>query len=249
MINVQVLASGSKGNCTLLTCGSSKILLDAGINFGRLQRALNFENPTAALITHEHSDHANKSTINELLKRGVEVYMNEWTAQALNLEPRHNLKTQIAALFDISNAEKGEGLIVAKTLYAVHDAAKTINFMVDQRGTQWQEKVLYLTDTGQIPQRLLESQCAGYPLFRKIVIEANHSEPVLLAADIDEHQKQRILNNHLSIEKTAKYISGLERNFLEEVHLIHISRRHGNGEQFRQIIQEIVGDNVKVFAY
>lgn len=233
MFGVNVLASGSKGNCTLLSSGDTKILLDAGINFGTLQRALNFENPTAVFLTHEHQDHVNKSTLAELLKRGVEVFMTRGTAEALHLEPRHNLKLIKAD----DRVEVGDLKITS--LPTSHDAAEPVYFFIFKDINNCAE---YVTDTGSI-NNLLKFIPAH------LIIEANHDAETLLAADIDEHQKQRILNSHLSIQKLAEYLGKVDKTFLQEVHLIHISKRHGNAEKFRQIVQNIVGDKVKVFAY
>ena len=234
MFGVNVLASGSKGNCTLLSNGDTKILLDAGINFGTLQRALNFENPTAVFLTHEHSDHVNKSTLAELLKRGVEVYMTRGTAEALKLEPRHNLKyIPINSKFQYSGCQ----IDIAKV---PHDAAEPVNFDI---WYEYNKDVAYITDTGRVPL------ATDMPTPSYLVIEANHDAETLLAADIDEHQKQRILNNHLSIQKLAEYLGKVDKTFLQEVHLIHISKRHGKGEKFRQIVQNIVGNKIKVFAH
>ncbi len=57
-----VLASGSKGNATVIAAGSTRILVDAGLSCRELLRrmALAGEDPNqldAILITHEHLDH------------------------------------------------------------------------------------------------------------------------------------------------------------------------------------------------
>src|SRR5579871_1843713 len=61
-VSVSMLASGSRGNCALVSSATTKILVDAGIScrdtFKRM-RSLG-EDPhtlSAILITHEHSDH------------------------------------------------------------------------------------------------------------------------------------------------------------------------------------------------
>ena len=56
------LASGSKGNCTFIEAGNTKILIDAGLTVVELVRRLDIigekpENIDAILLTHEHSDH------------------------------------------------------------------------------------------------------------------------------------------------------------------------------------------------
>src|SRR6201998_1700529 len=61
-VSVSMLASGSRGNCALVSSSSTKILLDAGIScretFKRMKSLGDDPRSLAAvLITHEHSDH------------------------------------------------------------------------------------------------------------------------------------------------------------------------------------------------
>src|SRR3954466_7486717 len=61
-VSVTMLASGSRGNCSIVASTCTKILVDAGIScretFKRM-KALGDDAHTlsAILITHEHSDH------------------------------------------------------------------------------------------------------------------------------------------------------------------------------------------------
>ena len=57
-----VLASGSKGNSTIVSCGRTRVLVDAGLSCRELLRRMAHvnENPDtldAILVTHEHQDH------------------------------------------------------------------------------------------------------------------------------------------------------------------------------------------------
>ena len=59
---VAVLASGSKGNATVMRCESGMVLVDAGISCRRIAQGmqklgLRPENLDAVFITHEHIDH------------------------------------------------------------------------------------------------------------------------------------------------------------------------------------------------
>ena len=61
-MKVKVLASGSKGNSTLIRTSEVKVLIDIGINYQTLASELEKLNLTpndldAILITHTHSDH------------------------------------------------------------------------------------------------------------------------------------------------------------------------------------------------
>ena len=65
-------ASGSSGNCYLLTEGRAAVLLDTGISLRRIKtglarRALTPDDLSAVLITHEHSDHV--SGLDTFLKK------------------------------------------------------------------------------------------------------------------------------------------------------------------------------------
>ena len=62
MMRLTTFASGSSGNCALLSMDGVHILLDAGISCRRICEHLrltgiNCEDLAAILITHEHSDH------------------------------------------------------------------------------------------------------------------------------------------------------------------------------------------------
>jgi phosphoribosyl 1,2-cyclic phosphodiesterase len=81
-----VLASGSKGNSTLLATSRTRILVDAGLScrelFKRMQAA--GEDPgtlDAIVITHEHQDHVQGVSVTAR-KLGIPVYFTEATHRA-----------------------------------------------------------------------------------------------------------------------------------------------------------------------
>ncbi len=81
-----VLASGSKGNATVIAAGSTRILVDAGMSCRELMKRMAQvgEDPEALdaiLITHEHLDHvAGLSVLARRLK--VPVFFTESTHRA-----------------------------------------------------------------------------------------------------------------------------------------------------------------------
>jgi phosphoribosyl 1,2-cyclic phosphodiesterase len=85
-MRMTVLASGSKGNATVIAAGSTRILVDAGMSCRELMRrmALVGEDPDALdaiLITHEHLDHvAGLSVLARRLK--IPVFFTEQTHRA-----------------------------------------------------------------------------------------------------------------------------------------------------------------------
>lgn len=91
MVRFTVLASGSKGNSSIVSSisaasGSTRILVDAGLSCRELFRrmALAGEDPKtldAILITHEHADHVNGLAVTAR-KLGIPVYFTEATHRA-----------------------------------------------------------------------------------------------------------------------------------------------------------------------
>jgi phosphoribosyl 1,2-cyclic phosphodiesterase len=81
-----VLASGSKGNATVIAAGSTRVLVDAGLSCRELLRrmAIAGEDPAeldAILITHEHLDHvAGLAVLARRLK--IPVFFTESTHRA-----------------------------------------------------------------------------------------------------------------------------------------------------------------------
>lgn len=81
-----MLASGSKGNCTLLASSRTRILVDAGLSCRELFKRMKAvgEDPgtlDAILITHEHQDHVQGVSVTAR-KLGIPVYFTEATHRA-----------------------------------------------------------------------------------------------------------------------------------------------------------------------
>jgi phosphoribosyl 1,2-cyclic phosphodiesterase len=86
MVRFTVLASGSKGNSTIVCGGRTHILVDAGLSCRELFRRMKLagEDPAtldAIVITHEHQDHINGLAITAR-KLGIPVYFTEGTHRA-----------------------------------------------------------------------------------------------------------------------------------------------------------------------
>jgi phosphoribosyl 1,2-cyclic phosphodiesterase len=86
MVRFTVLASGSKGNSTVVTGGRTRILVDAGLSCRELFRRMKLagEDPEtldAIIVTHEHSDHINGLAVTAR-KLGIPVYFTEGTHRA-----------------------------------------------------------------------------------------------------------------------------------------------------------------------
>ncbi len=86
MVRFTVVASGSKGNCTVVTGGRTRILVDAGLSCREIFRRMRLageapETLDAIVVTHEHSDHIGGLAATAR-KLGIPVYLTEGTHRA-----------------------------------------------------------------------------------------------------------------------------------------------------------------------
>lgn len=73
-MNLKILATGSSGNCYILTNGTETLIIEAGIPYKRILKGLDFNlmNVVGVLVSHSHADHSKSA---EHLKRaGVPVF-------------------------------------------------------------------------------------------------------------------------------------------------------------------------------
>ena len=208
-----IIASGSKGNATLLEHDGRVLLIDMGITISRLKSELesigyNIQDIEAVLFTHEHSDHASGA---RFFDEDV-IYATEGT---LGGSKHHILKPY----------EKINILGLNVTPLATsHDAFAPIGFLFENSI----EKLVYMTDTGFISEKNLEvMRNADY-----YIIESNHNIKMLLQTNRPAELKQRILSDfgHLSNEDSALYMSELIGDKTKEIALAHISEEANDNE-------------------
>jgi phosphoribosyl 1,2-cyclic phosphodiesterase len=97
MVRFTVLASGSKGNSTVVSGGHTRILVDAGLSCRELFRRMRLageapEALDAIIITHEHLDHIGGLAVTAR-KLGIPVYFTQATHRAWMrwLTPRRHM--------------------------------------------------------------------------------------------------------------------------------------------------------------
>ncbi|MBA2677634.1 MAG: MBL fold metallo-hydrolase [Ktedonobacteraceae bacterium] len=84
MVRVTVLASGSKGNCTVVTTSRTRIVIDAGLSCREIVKRMRLsgeepEKVDAILITHEHQDHV----------QGLSMMARRWNVPVYATEATH----------------------------------------------------------------------------------------------------------------------------------------------------------------
>ena len=103
---VAVLASGSKGNATVMRCEAGMVLVDAGISCRRIVQGmqklgLRPENLDGVFITHEHIDHV-KGLETFTKKYPVPIYASAGTWRGIKQTGTHAGRSAGAQFFHVA---------------------------------------------------------------------------------------------------------------------------------------------------
>lgn len=217
------LASGSKGNATLIMSNTTAILVDAGISFTRISKELSDFGLTpsmldAVVITHEHSDHTCGLP---RLCTYTRVYAHPLTMQAMSA--RYELKNAV----DIADYECGfkVGDIEVLPFRIPHDAAYPLAYSFCLDGARCSVATDIGVPTRGIIRNIKDSQV--------VLLEANHDLQMLKSGQYPQYLKDRILSDkgHLCNDATARIARLLcEDSMVKQLVLGHISENN-NTEQ------------------
>ena len=91
-VQFAVLASGSRGNSTLVRGRGAGLLIDVGIGPRAIGERLESVGATwsriaAAVLTHTHGDHVDTGAFAEMARRGVVLHCHEAHRAALAADP------------------------------------------------------------------------------------------------------------------------------------------------------------------
>lgn len=232
MIAIKTIASSSKGNCYYITDGSTPLLLEAGIKYKDIQKALNFNTKDIAgcLITHEHGDHS--KGIKDLLRVGKNVYMSQGTKEALELDSNRIKTVEAKTKFQI-------GTWSILPFEVEHDVSEPIGFLLQNEAG---DKLLFATDTYYIRYK--------FKGLTHLLIECNYSIDILNenieTGRVHKGMKKRLIASHFSLENLKEFLKANDLSKVQEIHLLHLSDSNSDEARFKREIQALTGKLVFV---
>ena len=232
MINIKVIGSSSKGNAYLLDDGYTKILLECGIAWRKIQVALKFKTSeiAACIASHEHADHLKAAK--DVIKSGINLYCSKGTAEAVGLNGHRVFHVKDKQIFTV-------GSWTIMPFDCVHDAAEPMGYLLANSAG---EKLLFLTDSSYCKYR--------FKGLTHLMLEANFSNDLLernIEAGIVEHSRRtRLLESHFSLDRVKDLLRANDISCLKSIHLMHLSDDNSDEEQFKREIQQLTGVPVTI---
>lgn len=214
------LASGSKGNSTLILSNQTAILVDAGISYTRIATELKDFGLTpdmidGVVITHEHADHV--CGLQKLCEH-TKIYAHTLTAQALCAKC-DGLKN-FASVDDYEGGFQ-IGDIDVLPFRIPHDAAYPLAYSFECGHARCSVATDIGTPTRGVLRNIKDSSV--------VLLEANHDINMLRDGKYPAWLKARILSNngHLSNNATARIANLLcDGSEVQRLLLGHISENN-----------------------
>lgn len=216
-MKVKTIASGSKGNCTIVLCKDTNLIIDMGISYLTLKRSLeenslSLSDFSGVLITHCHKDHT-KGLATLVNKTNLKVYIPEEMYESIKEYIPYPKCIFITDEFNINDVE-------IELIHTSHDAPYSVGFIISHEN----KSLAYVTDTGYINRKYL-SRMVGKDAY---IIESNHDEVMLMDGPYPRFLKERVISDkgHLSNKTTAKYLRKIIGSNTKNIILAHLSEKN-----------------------
>lgn len=223
-MHLHIIASGSKGNATVVEGPEGSVLIDCGISRKSLlnradELGVDMDRVRAVLLTHEHSDHVS----------GLSVFLNHFDgdifATAGTVAARSYLTQVPVSIIDHHDVFDVCGMRV-HAFPTSHDVADPVGFRfeaLDEKG-EVEDALGYCTDTGVLTDAAADElvDC------RILALESNHDERMLATGPYPGYLKQRISGSggHLSNAQAADALDALVGDDTEVIVGMHLSQEN-----------------------
>lgn len=146
-MKIQILKTGSSGNCYLLSTDSQTLIIDCGVKLAEIKKGLKFDvkRIVGCIVSHSHKDHS------------------------LCKEKLANMGCDIFAPYELGEIDRAHTTLgdFNITAFSVpHDDEKNFGFLIEVAG----QKILYLTDFEYCRYRFKKQN------LNHILIECNYQE-------------------------------------------------------------------------
>ena len=214
---VSVLASGSKGNSTLIRTEKLNILIDAGMNLKYLTEQLSYleilpSDINYIFVTHTHKDHVG-SLETFIKKNKPTICLGKKMLKDLEYLKDYDNLILLDNIIELED-------VLVETIKTSHDTSESLGYIF----TSNNKSLVYITDTGYINNKYFTK------IYNKnmYIMESNHDVEMLMHGSYPPWLKQRVLSDKglLSNKASSFYLSKLIGDNTNYVVLAHLSHEN-----------------------
>lgn len=228
-MKLKVLGSNSNGNCYILENENEALIIECGISFTEIKKALDFNisKVVGCLITHEHKDHSKFAS--DISKASIDIYASKGTSEAMGVKTHLMEAGKVQAI----------GNFKVLAFDVMHDCAEPFGFLINHSETG---NVLFATDTYYLPNT--------FNNLSNVIIECNYCIDIL-DKNIENGRiagflRDRTVESHMSYQTCKEALLANDLSKVNNIVLIHLSDSNSNAKEFQEGIYNATGKNVHV---
>lgn len=217
-MEIKVVGTGSSGNCYILGDQKESLIIEAGMKFIDVKKALDYDisKVVGCVVSHSHSDHCKYAE--DIKNAGIPVFGHE------SISPSKPLKS-------------GCGYKIGSFRVIPIDVQHDVPCFAYLIAHEKIGKLLFVTDTMTFNYNING--------VNHIMIEANY-EDYIIEKNIENGYIQhilrdRIMQSHMSLDNAIETIKHLSSKYLENIILIHLSSWNSNAKMFSEMVAKKVG--------
>lgn len=231
-MKLKIINSGSAGNAYILENEHEALLIECGVPFIEIKKALNFNlnKLVGCLLTHEHLDHS--KCIWDVWNIGKPIISAKKTFEKLGLDHAVNL-------YIVNGLPQHIGNFTIHSFKVNHDAVDPIGFYIQHPDCG---NVLFATDTYYLKHT--------FPNLNNIIIEANYCEDILKDREengnANTYISNRVRRSHMSIQQCLSTLGANDLSNVNNIVLIHLSDGNSHEVEFKKKTELATGKTVHV---
>lgn len=212
------VGTGSSGNTYLLTNGTETLVIDAGVPFMEVKKALDFviQGIVGVIVTHTHKDHSKYAS--DYATAGIPVWKPYETAIA-------KAEGEDLARWRIPHTRIGFGGFDIQSFECIHDVP-CVGYVIQHKDIG---KMVYVTDTEYVRYTFRN--------LNVLLVEANYSDAYI---NREAAKYRHVLTGHMSIDTAVSCIKVNASPDLNHVILCHLSDGWSNEKEFLEAVKAVV---------
>lgn len=232
-MTLNVIGSGSSGNGYILDSGEEQLILECGMSFDLIEKALNFNirHIVCALVTHNHLDHA--KYVKQYTNHNIKICSTKGTLDAIGIDKAYREEARLLSLHRF-------GGFLVLPFKTQHDAVDPCGFLIDCPDGN---RIVFATDTYYLRYT--------FPKVNYYMIECNYSREKLNAnvknGTIHPSVAKRITESHMSLDRCISTLKANDLTHTKAIILLHLSKDNSiEKEEIIKRVQEATGKAVFV---